>query len=58
MDLQITVDELVESYQNEISVLMHNKIMHTLQIEKMNKYIKILEENIEKLNNELKQLKE
>ena len=61
---QITVDELIDAYQKEMSVLSHNKIMTTLQIEKMSKYITELEEersnlleNIKNLGGEINKLK-
>lgn len=47
---QITIDDLVSSYQKEISSLIHNKIIIGIQVEKLNSQLELLIQE----NNELK----
>jgi dynactin complex subunit len=48
-ETQISIDELVKSYQNEISALFHSKIMYSLQVEKLSERVKTLESELEEL---------
>lgn len=43
MSSQISIEELIDSYQKELGVLIHNKIMNSIQIEKLNARISELE---------------
>lgn len=54
---QITVDELIDAYQKEMSVLSHNKIMTALQIEKMANYITQLEKEKVELTESVNELR-
>lgn len=57
MDTQITIEELIDSYQKEIGTLTHNKIMSSIQIKNLSNKIKILEEQNNQLSSELEKFK-
>lgn len=53
---QITLDELVSSYQKEISSLIHNKIITGIQLEKLTTQVEFLIEENTKLKEKVSQL--
>ena len=53
---QITLDDLVSSYQKEIASLVHNKIITGIQVEKLTTQLEFLVEENNNLKEKVSQL--
>lgn len=53
---QITIDDLVSSYQKEISSLVHNRIITGIQVEKLTQQLDLLAQENKNLKEKVSQL--